>query len=257
MDPLEGLDSILTDLVKDARVVLGPNAMGIYLYGSAVSGGFDPGVSDLDLVVLTDAEVGSIDLAGLERMHADFVGRHPEWDDRIEVVYIGQATLRSFRTSPGSLAVISPGESFHVTGPVVDWDQNWYQVREYGVALFGTPAAEVIPLISRSEYIAAVARYAAWLGNQSLDTLSPCSLAYTVLSLCRALRTVQIGEPCSKQEGAAWTKKRMPDWTQVIDASLSCRLSRGTTGFEDEAMRLAARSFIRVLADQISHLAQA
>ena len=146
MDPLEGLDSILTDLVKDARVVLGPNAMGIYLYGSAVSGGFDPGVSDLDLVVVTDAEVGSIDLAGLERMHTDFVGRHPEWDDRIEVVYIGQATLRSFRTSPGSLAVISPGESFHVTGPVVDWDQNWYQVREYGVALFGTPAAEVIPL---------------------------------------------------------------------------------------------------------------
>ena len=102
-----------------------------------------------------------------------------------------------------------------------------------------------------------MARYAAWLGNQSLDTLSPRSLAYTVLSLCRALRTVQIGKPCSKQEGAAWTEERMPDWTQVIDASLSCRLSRGTTGFEDEAMRLAARSFIRVLADQISHLAQA
>lgn len=257
MDHLRQLGPLIKELVAHIRAALGSEAIGVYLYGSAVSGGFDPGVSDLDLVVVTGIEVEAIDLARLERMHAEFVERHPDWDDRIEVVYVGQATLRSFRTSAGSLAVISPGEPLHITGPVVDWDQNWYLVRETGVTLYGVSADAVIPPISQPEYVAAVARYAAWLGSQSDDELSPGSLAYAALSLCRALRTVQTRRPCSKQEGATWAKKRMPEWAGLIDTALVCRLARATIGFDDEPTRLAAQSFIRYLADQISGVAQA
>ena len=113
--------------------VLGEGLVGIYVYGSYVSGGFDPGVSDLDLVAVTSGEVDGIDLPGLDLMHSDFVSRHPEWSDRIEVVYVGLAALRSFRTSSGPLAVISPGEPFHLRDErVVEWLQNWYLIRETG-----------------------------------------------------------------------------------------------------------------------------
>jgi hypothetical protein len=44
--------------------VLRDDLVGIYLTGSAVTGGFDPGVSDLDLVVVTTAPADEIDLSG-------------------------------------------------------------------------------------------------------------------------------------------------------------------------------------------------
>src|SRR5450756_1549996 len=101
-------------LVSEIQGVLGDDLVGLYLYGSSVTGGFDPGVSDIDLVAVTSPEVGALDLAGFEQMQHAFVSRYPEWGDRLEIVYVGRATLQSFRTSPGSLAVISPGEPFHV-----------------------------------------------------------------------------------------------------------------------------------------------
>lgn len=246
------LELLIETLVSDVRAVLDGDLVGIYLYGSGVSGGFDAGVSDLDLVVVTSAEVEAIDLAGLEQVQLDIVSRNPEWSDRLEIVYIGRTTLQSFRTSGGSLAVISPGEPFHVVGDVADWLQNWYLVRETGVTLFGVGAADVIPPITRVEFVAAVAQYAGWLGHRNADDLGPGSLAYAVLSLCRALRTVRTGLPCSKQEAAAWARVRMPEWAWLIDAALRCRLSRGATGFDDEQTRTAARRFIRLLADEIT-----
>src|SRR5580765_7509622 len=94
-------DTLLDDLVASIRAVLGEELVGIYLYGSHVSGGFDHRVSDLDLVAVTAVDVEGIDLAGLERMHADVVDRQPEWTDRVEVVYVGSTALRSFRSSLG------------------------------------------------------------------------------------------------------------------------------------------------------------
>jgi predicted nucleotidyltransferase len=248
------LESLLETLVSDMRAVLGGDLVGIYLCGSAVSGGFDPGVSDLDLVAVTSAEVEEIDLTGLEHRQLDIVSRNPEWSDRLEIVYIGRTTLQSFRTSPGSLAVISPGEPFHVVGDVAEWLQNWYLVRETGVNLYGLAAADVIPPIARVEFVAAVVRYADWLEHRNYDDLNPGSLAYAVVSLCRALRTVRTGMHCSKQEAAAWTTERMPEWAWLIDAALRCRMSRGTIGFDDERTRSEARRFIRLLADEIHGL---
>jgi predicted nucleotidyltransferase len=246
------LGSLLETLVSGIRAVLGGDLVGIYLYGSSVSGGFDPGVSDLDLVAVTSPEVEEIDLAGLEQMQLDIVRRYPEWSDRLEIVCIGRTTLGSFRTSPGSLAVISPGEPFHVVGDVADWLQNWYLVRETGVTLYGVAAADVIPPIARVEFVAAVVRYAQELRNRNYDDLGPESLAYAVLSLCRALRTVRTGMHCSKQEAAAWTTERMPEWAWLIDAALRSRMSRGTTGFDDEQTRTDAQRLIRLLADEIT-----
>jgi len=245
-------DVLLGRLIASLRDVLGADLAGIYLYGSYVSGGFDPRVSDLDLVVVVAPPIEAMDLAGLGRMHGDLVSRYPAWNDRIEVVYVGQAALWSFRTSPGPLAVVSPGEPFHLRDErVVEWLQNWYLLRGTGVALYGPDAAAVVPPIAWTEFVAAAARYADEVRHRSFDDASPGALAYAVLTMCRALRTVRTHTHGSKQEAAAWTREQMPQWAWLIDIALLCRLSGGATGLADERSRAAAVRFIGLLADQI------
>jgi predicted nucleotidyltransferase len=245
-------ETVLEALVSAIHAVLGDDLVGIYLYGSYVSGGFDAGVSDLDLVAVTSAEVETLDLRGLERMHRDVAGRHPEWTNRIEVVYIGRATLGSFRTSTGRLAVISPGEPFHVRDErVAEWVQNWYLVRESGVTLFGPLPAEVVPPVAWEEFVAAAARYADQIADQDLHGAAPGALAYSLLTMCRAHLTVHANGHGTKQEGAEWVIQRHPEWTWLVDAALRCRLSRGTSELGDEAARDAARELIGLLAAEI------
>lgn len=213
MDRSHSTDTLLAALSSSIHAVLGDDLVGVYLYGSYVSGGFDPGISDLDLVAVTSDEVDGLDLAGLERVHRDFVSRRPEWSDRLEIVYIGRATLQAFRTSPGRLAVISPGEPFHLRDDhVAEWLQNWYLVRETGVTLYGPPAAAVVPPVAWTEFVAAAVRYADQISGRSLGEAGPGSVAYSVLTMCRAQMTVRTQTHGSKQEGAAWVREQMLEW---------------------------------------------
>lgn len=239
-------------LAASIRRVLGADLIGIYLTGSAVTGGFDPGVSDLDLVVVTAPTPDRLNLSALEQMHDAFVLARPDWRDRIEAVYVAQATLRSFRASSDRLAVISPGEPFHIRDdrPVL-WLQNWYLARESGVTLIGPTASEVVPEIGWREFVEATARYAAEVTGKLDRSLSPGEIAYAVLTTCRALTTVRTDRPVSKQEAAAWAAERMPESAWLIDAALRCRAAGGAAGFDDPATRAAARTLIRRVAADI------
>jgi hypothetical protein len=235
------LDQVLRPLVTDIRAVLGDDLIALYLYGSAVTGGFDAGVSDLDLVAITRRNVAEVDMSGLGRAHRKVVECDRAWADRLEIVYVARDTLSNGSGSQDQLAVIGPGEPFHLTGPASDWTQNWYLVRETGIALFGPSPSEVMPPISHAEFLAAVGRYLDYLRRQP-------SLAYAVLSACRAMRTIRTRRPCSKQEGAAWVRERMPEWAWLIDKALAWRLAGGSVGF-DEDTREAASRFVELLAD--------
>lgn len=237
-------------LTAEIKAALGEQLLGLYLYGSYVRGSFDPDVSDLDLLAVTADEVEGLDLTGLERMHAEFVRRHPEWNDRLDVIYIGRGTLESFRSNQGSLAVISPGEPFHVTGDVADWLMNWYHALESGVTLFGPEPATLIPPISWDEFAVAVARYVEWFRSEIATGRGAGYRAYAVLSTCRALYAVRNGKPATKQEAAAWTKERMPEWAWLIDAALRSRLARGG-GFSEERTLVAADAFIDLVAREL------
>ncbi len=234
---------------------LGHQLVGLYLYGSAATGGFDPHASDVDLVAVTVSELGVLDLADLERMHAAFVTCHPVWEDRIEVAYVGQATLRTFRAG-GALAVISPGEPLHRRDDANLWLQNWYLVRETGITLYGPDPSSLVPPISHAEFLASLARYADEVCQRDVRSITPGARAYTVLTLCRAWRTLATGTPCSKQEGAAWARVQVPEWAWLIDAALACRLAGGTTGFADEPTLVATDTFMQRVAAEIEEIAR-
>ena len=239
------------ELTSGIGAGLGEGLVSLYLYGSSVSGGFEAEASDIDLLAVTSRDVSEIDFTNVDAFHRSFVDRHPAWNDRLEIVYVGRRTLWSFRDG-GSLGVISPGESFHVRDGVELWLQNWYLVRETGVTLHGPAPDAVIPAIGWNEFTEAIARYAAEVRGRSLEEASPGARAYAVMTMCRALCTILTRRPCSKQEGAAWARERMPERSWLIGAAVECWLSRGAIGFADDETRPAAEELIRLLADEVA-----
>jgi len=251
MDATESPAAVLDEVTSEIRATLGDDLLGLYLYGSFVSGGFDPGGSDLDLVSVLGPELGERHVVGLGRLHGEFVISHPGWENRLDVIYIGRASLATFRAGTGTFAVISPGEPFHARVDVGDWLQSWYLLRETSLPLVGPPATELVPPIEREEFVDALVDHAELMRTRSQGELAPGGLAYAVLTVCRVLMTVRTRTQPSKPAGAAWVRGRMPESAWLIDAALTCRHSGGRVGFADERTRAAARTFIGQVADEI------
>src|SRR5215218_4700387 len=87
----------IEEMVAANVAVLGDRLVGVYVYGSLVTGDFDPAVSDIDLVaVLTGAlERGDYDV--LRAAYAGVTAAHPQWHNRVELAYIPRAELRTYR----------------------------------------------------------------------------------------------------------------------------------------------------------------
>jgi hypothetical protein len=243
-------------IASEIQGALGEDLAGLYVYGSYISGDFDSDGSDLDLVAVLDREVGAGDVPSLGPLHHDLVRRYPAWSNRLDIVYVGRRSLEAFRSGLGSFAVISPGESFHLRTDVADWLQTWYLLREMSQPLVGVPAAELVPPISRAEFLTALGASLQELRGRARGDLAPGFLAYIVLSHCRALATVRTGADPSKAAGAAWTRDRMPGWAWLIDAALACRHAAGRKGFDDAETREAARRFLDVAAAAIDEPAK-
>ncbi len=206
--------------------VLGENLVGLYLYGSCITGDFDENVSDIDLLAVIHDDLSEDQLAALASRHDAIARRHPQWDDRVEVVYISRRGLANFRDRPSPAAVISPGEPFHAIDAGDDWIITWYPARQNGVALIGPPAEEVIPLISRDEYVEAVRKHIQSFPRRVSGTPPLASLAYAILTMCRGLYTVEHGDQVSKVQAATWAERRLPEWSGLIRNAVLWRQSR-------------------------------
>ena len=104
---------LIDRLLEDQKRTLGDRLLATYLFGSAASGSFEPGVSDLDTVAVLATDPTDVEISALAVMHARLAGDLPEWDDRIEVDYVSADALANFRIRSWPSGRISPGEPFH------------------------------------------------------------------------------------------------------------------------------------------------
>ena len=139
-------------------------------------------------------------------MHARFVEDYPAWEDRIEVAYVPAPALWNFRIWTDQIAVVSPGEPFHLKAAGKDWLINWYMVCEVGVTLCGPPPRALIPEISQSEFVEAVRKQAAEWKEWVYKMRTPGAQSYGVLTLCRALYSHAHGRQASKKRAALWAQ---------------------------------------------------
>ena len=238
------VENLLIRLTDGQRQALGDDLVGSYVFGSVVTGDFDAGISDVDTVAVLRSDPTAAQLAALERLHRDIVEQMPEWEDRVEVVYLSSQALTSFRTFSSPAARISPGEPFHAIEVDEGWLIDWYQLREVVVALFGPPAASLVPLISRTEYVEAVRQHMlAW--PDPTDELEQGDQAYAILTMCRGLRTWRTGELVSKREAARWACEALPEHADLIRDALAWRAhSRDGVRIDGTETREATRRFV-------------
>jgi len=233
--------SVVAGLLDDLRATLGTDLVGVYLYGSAMTGGFEPGSSDLDLVIVTEPVAGALDLARLEALHRRLAEREPDWADRLDLAYVGRGTLRAFREG-GSVASISHDDPLQLYNEADDWLQTWYLVRETGLAIVGPPAASLIAPIPAREFVNAVRRSALELAARAAREEHDGWRAFALLTLCRVLVTSETGAIVPKADAGRAAVRANPALEPAVRAALAFRDARGRVPFtpEDRSAVLAA-----------------
>lgn len=256
MTPYPDVNRLLEVLQAGIRDVLGEKVVGMYLYGSAATGDFESGLSDVDLLAAIASDLDEAEFGSLHGMHDRIARENPDWDDRIEVQYMSTDAFSSFRSRVSPMAVISPGEPFHRKDAGADWLMNWYLVREYGVRLSGPDPTTVIPAITKREFVEAVRDYAVWRADRTDRLRGRGSQSYAAITACRALYTVTHGEHVSKRKAALWAGEVMPEWASLIEQALRWRDDAAGdrhSSIDDDPMPDDTLRFVRLMADRVAN----
>lgn len=245
------MDGLVEELGERIRAALGPKVVGIYVYGSLVTGDYDPVHSDMDLLTVLDGELTRGEFERLDALHEAFVAAHPAWTDRVEVAYLSQQALRTFRTARSPIAIISPGEPFHIKDAGKDWLINWWVVRRQGVALHGPPPQEVIGPIADEEFRRAVREQVGEWQTYIHEMTRRKSQAYAILTMCRALHAYVVGEQVSKRQAAAWAAGYFPAWGPLIRDAWAWRTAANDEGIEPAATMAETVRFVRFAGESM------
>jgi predicted nucleotidyltransferase len=236
MEPITkypNIDKLLVELTSVMKQTLKAKLLGVYLSGSLVLGDFDSRVSDIDLLAVVDEDITNDELVGLESMHQAFIGRHPDWEDRIETAYMSLGALSRYRTEDCRVVNISPGEPMHFTMSSSYWLMDIYTVQERGKTLFGLSPDHYIPRITRDDLVQTVRDYFKRWPEQVRQAITRGEQAYVVLTLARNLYAQVNGEQISKPGGAAWARDRYPQWAGLLERALQWRQEARHDSTED------------------------
>jgi hypothetical protein len=161
----------------------------------------------------------------LHAMLKAFTVQYPQWNDRLELIFAPRRLLQTFNTEPGTIAITSPGEPFHYRETNRDWILNWYMIREKGQTLTGPPPDTVIAPITFDEFSEVVRGHLRWweMWLETSEGANRGSQAYAILTMCRALYTLQMHDQASKSAAAHWAAERYPEWAWLIHDALVWR----------------------------------
>jgi len=235
MTPYPDVNAVLHDFLTNVRTVLGDHFLGMYLSGSLALGDFSPDSSDIDFVVVTDAELSGDLLLSLQAIHARFNAGHSPWATEVEAAYISRDALRRYDPARARHPHIERGAD-----EVLDMDQldtTWvlqrYILREHGVVVAGPdPRMLIDPVHPGDMRRAAAAQMLEWWGPMLHD---PAPLyrvalgyqAYAALTMCRIFYTLDTGGVVSKPVAARWAQRTLDErWTTLIERALAWRKSR-------------------------------
>lgn len=251
--PYSEVNEILATVLAEMQRILGARLVGLYLYGSLVTGDFDSESSDIDLLAATSSDLDNSEFDALHEMQDALVKQHKRWEHRIEIAYLSVHALQTFKSKTSPIAIISPGEPFHIKEAGIDWLTNWYIVREKGVALFGPPPTTIIDSVSKAEFITAVREHAKSWSEWVHDDNSRQSQAYTILTLCRAFYTTTNGEQVSKKQAALWAAQKLPEWASLINNALAWRAAWRDANVDHAATMPETVRFVDFAIDRIVH----
>ncbi len=246
------VNDLLDSLLSQVQTILRQKLVGLYLYGSLVTGDVDIDISDIDLLAATAGDLNETEFSALNKMQDDIVSTYQQWENRLEIAYLSLHALKTFKTCTSQIAIISPGEPFHLKAAGRDWLMNWYIVRERGITLSGPPPTKIIEPISKEEFIQAVKEHAEGWRDWVNNSKNRPAQAYAILTLCRALYTYKNGEPVSKPQAALWAAAELPEWASLIKNALLWRQAWREPVVDPDATLPETRRFVNFVIDQIT-----
>ena len=249
----EQLDRILI-LVSD---VLGPSAVGAYLFGSAVLGGLRP-QSDLDVLVVTKRRTTHEERQLLIERLLSISGRHTAHGRRrrVELTIVVESEVKPWRYPP----------SFDFQ--YGDWLRNEFERSELepwpsttspdlavlitmvllgNTPVLGPPPAEILDPVPHDDLVrASLGGIDSLLDDLDTDTRN------VLLTLARIWSTAATGVVYSKDAAADWALARLPEEDRAILARARACYRSGADerwdGLRPEVRRHAAHLVAQILS---------
>jgi predicted nucleotidyltransferase len=227
--PYAHVNVVLRELLPRIRAALGENFVGLYLFGSLVTGDFDPSRSDVDVLVVTNAEVDTEQFAALQAIHQHLAASDSAWATEVEAYYLTWAALRRDEPSFGDHLKVNRGGG--VLEPLhrdAGWLVQGHILREYGVPLAGPDPKTLVEPVRPNDLRQATAKGTTeWLesllGNAD-ELRRPGFHVYVVLTLCRVLYTLANDAVASKQVAGRWARTTLDArWTGLVERALAWR----------------------------------
>jgi streptomycin 3"-adenylyltransferase len=214
-DPLdEAATAQATAVVECVRAVLGDDALGIYLYGSAVAGGLRRD-SDLDLFVVSRRPTALVEKAALVEAITPVSHRplRPAGWRPVELTIVVDSSIRPWRFPPEmdfqygewlrddfAAGLVAPAQAVNPDLAILV-----SMVRQCGRALLGPPPAEVLDPVPRTDLVRAMLEGVDGL----LADLEP-DTRNVLLTLARIWSSLETGEIVGKDAAAARAVQRLP-----------------------------------------------
>jgi predicted nucleotidyltransferase len=249
--PHVDIDELLKELLGQLQDTLQEKLLGVYLYGSLVTGDFDANVSDIDLLAVLSTTLDTQEFNQLQGLHHNFAAKHPAWYDRVEIAYVSTQALTTFRTRVSKIAVISPGEPFNMKEAGKDWLINWWTIRDKSIPLFGPSATTFLEPISKEEFLQAVSKQVEEWQTWIYQMRQRKEQAYAILTMCRALYAYKNGEQVSKKQAALWAQEFFPQWGSLIQQAVQWREDWREEDVDHEATFAETVGFVQFVGERL------
>jgi predicted nucleotidyltransferase len=251
--PYVEVNDALNVLLVQAKEILGQQFVGMYLYGSLSSGGFDAQTSDIDFLVVTDGVLADDEVTELEAMHHRLWDSGLKWAARLEGSYVPKGLIRRHDPDGPPCPTVNEGK-FYVDTRGSDWVIQRHVVREHGVVVDGPDPKTLIDSVSPDDIRSAVLGTLqewwfpmlpdpAWLREHG-----PVYQAYAVITMCRALHALEHGTILSKPDAIQWAQAQYAPWKRLIETAVAASRQAGPEDFLEETLSLIRFVKIRATA---------
>jgi predicted nucleotidyltransferase len=224
--PYPVLNLLLDTLRKEVQILLGDLMVGVYLHGSLAIGDFDPLRSDIDFLVAVHEVIPERLVGELGNTHASLITSRLPWVEKLEGSYIPVEALRRYDPVNSKHPALRVDGSFAIDLHGPDWIIQRHVLREKGISLYGpNPKTLIDPVSPDAVRWAARETLLEWWALQlekPFRLLKRDYQAYAILTMCRALYTLEHGEVVSKPAAAKWAVNVLEDrWQGLIERSLT------------------------------------
>jgi hypothetical protein len=203
------INIVLRMLLTGVQAALGDRFVGLYVHGSLASGDFDPASSDIDFVVITAQALPEERIPALEALHMRLIDSGMPWALKLEGTYFPQQALRHYQPSDALYPSLNEG-SFYMGGHGSDWVIQSHILREQGIVLAGPAPRDLIDPVAPDDLRQATRQLLReWWAPMLADSARLRSdeyQAYAILTMCRALYTLETGAVASKPAAARWVQ---------------------------------------------------